>query len=162
MKKLLASVAIVFAALATQASVLYWQVNSEDYSGLVGASEVNIANLYVYDMNAKTSEKLQTIGTLNPKEYYTVDVSSYSGSQYAFYVEVANYTSGVTTVHGTSFGNIEQNTYAALNNVSIVGSGLGFNTMNVWHGGAIAAPEPTSAMMILLGLAGLALKRKKV
>lgn len=163
MKKLLSLFVSVLAVATVQASVLYWQVTRDDYSSLVDADRVNAAELFAYDLDhGVATSAISMIATNTTDEYYTVEVGNYSSGNYAFYVEVVNYSSAGREVLGTSFGNVEKNTYTALNNVSISGAGLGFNTMNVWHGGGVAAPEPTSAMMILLGLAGLALKRKQV
>ena len=108
-----------------------------------------------------------------------VDTSTIT-SDYSFYIELINgdgavaYWNDKTTsayqdasghagdFAGQLYGN--DTTYANLANKGFIGNDLSPVSMAVWHGGGSYSPvpEPTSAMLVLIGLAGLALKRRAV
>lgn len=165
MKKLLVLFAVVATTYVSQAAYLYWQVDKTDVEGLVGASDTDYATVFAYNTDTHVTQKLGSMEVVDRADAIemSIDLGSYAGNNWVYYVEVSNYAS--STVHGTSlkqdWSNSEQS-YTSMANNNYIGSTLDVPTLQVWHGGAIAAPEPTSAMMILLGLAGLALKRKKV
>lgn len=175
MKKLLVLVALGFAALGSQAAYLYWQLDSsvgleaKDGGGYTfNGHDFAYAQIKASDGNVLISTYVDGSaidGNIDApgKTKYVVDVSSYKDSSYVFYVELIGYDSAV---YGSSTGVIgvtteNTYTYAALQNDGYIGTNL-ISIPAAWTGGTIAAPEPTSAMMILLGLAGLALKRKQV
>lgn len=157
MKKLFIAFAIASLALMSQASYLYWQVQSEDYTTITEPSKVNTAYLYAKKDGAADT-KIGALKKGNEQEYYAVDVSTFATGGYSFYIELVNYDSGVKDVLGYS----ETKSYAELvSSGYILETPLSITSANVWHGGAYAAPEPTSAVLMLIGLAGLALKRRK-
>lgn len=158
MKKILIAFAIASMSFMSQAAYLYWQVQSDDYtSSITEPSKVDTAYLYAKKEGA-ADQKIGALKIGNSQEYYAIDVSNY-GSEYSFYVELVNYNSGAKDVLGYS----ESVAYTTMKNSGfILENPLSITSANVWHGSSYAAPEPTSAMMILLGLAGLALKRKRV
>lgn len=95
------------------------------------------------------------------------------GSDYAFYVELINgdvstWSRSTSSAYpGPNFaGQLQGNdtTYANLVDKGYIGADLSPASMAVWHGGAAysSVPEPTSAMLMLIGLAGLALRRRAV
>lgn len=157
MKKLIVFAAILVSAVTSQAAYLWWQIEDQTaQSGLAG--EWDVANIYA--RNLKTGEKGTVIGST--KNIYgsgtsplvNVEVSDL-GDSYGYYIELVNNTTGL--VGYTS--NSESQTYAALSDS--ITTTLSKMPTAVWHGGTINAPEPTSAMLMLLGVAGLALKRKQ-
>lgn len=172
MKKLLTFAFAVAAATMAQASYLYWQTsdassfNGHDilgynlYVGQTGSEFTKISSGFM-DADGDAVD-LPTNGLTGGYEYI-VDVSSY-GSGYSFYVEMIGYDTAIygNGVAGT-IGVGEMTSYDSLVQAgSIQVAGTALTIPHMWTGGAVAAPEPTSAMMILLGLAGLALKRKQV
>lgn len=173
MKKLLTFAFAFAVATMAQASYLYWQTSGE--------TSFNGHDVFGYNLIAidgQGSSTAVTTGVMNFDEDtvypqsdgkgfeggmdYVVDISNY-GSGYSFYVEMigydtAKYDNGIGVI-----GVSQTSTYDSLvQSGSIQVSGTALTIPQMWTGGAIAAPEPTSAMMILLGLAGLALKRKQV
>lgn len=158
MKKILIAFAFVSMSLMSQASYLYWQVQSGDFDTITEPGKVDTAYLYATKEGA-ADQKIGALKIDNTQEYYAIDVSSYATGGYSFYIELVNYNSGAKDVLG--YG--ESVAYADMvEKGHILETPLSITSANVWHGGTYAAPEPTSAMMILLGLAGIALKRKRV
>lgn len=156
MKKILIAFAIASMSFMSHAAYLYWQVQSGDYNTITEPTKVDTAYLYA----TKDGEPDAKIGALkigNSQEYYAVDVSNYG--EYSFYIELVNYNSGAKDVLG--YG--ETIAYDKMVEKGfILDTPLSITTANIWHGGTYAAPEPTTGLLMLFGLAGLALKRRKI
>ena len=182
MKKIFLIASALLLATTAQASYLYWQVTSDDYSAsnIFGgdASAVYSAKVTYSDGTAGNEFKpYTTYGTMKEVNY---DTSTYddatavkvpSGNTYlvegafnegyTYYIELYNSAgtlvsrSAGSTSSQLSDGNY---VYASAN----VASMLNPSSVNVWHGGGAysAVPEPTSAMLMLFGAAFLGLKRK--
>lgn len=165
MKKILVALAIGLFSATSQAAYLYWQVSQDDIekAHLVDGSSVTHADLYVIDMSSSSAEA-KKLGTykVGGDEHVNIDVSNYAAGNYAFYIEVYNWSRGSESVLGTSYSDITNNTYEQLAVKHYIGTTLDVPTLKVWHGGAVAAPEPTTGLLMLFGLAGLALKRRKI
>lgn len=162
MKKLTVLLVAFAAAITANASYLYWQVEKSDYSHITEPDQVTAVNVWAIDDKGAVTfvdGYRATEGTVNMSEAQMIDVSAFSNGSYSFYIELMNYSSGAQKLGVT----VSNETYADMvNNHYIMDTPLSVTLAAPWHGGTIAAPEPTSAMMILLGLAGLALKRKQV
>lgn len=178
MKKILFALALAFAAVSAQASYLYWQVDSSNL-GTLGITDTGSSYLFngntITGVNIKDAETgtalnsylVPTGDTATDTDLiasggaiWAIDLNTTGSTVSAFYVELIGYDS---VVYGDGIGTIGVTaTYAVSTMKEYIGSSLHSVPAAIWHGGAVAAPEPTSAMMILLGLAGLALKRKKV
>lgn len=142
MKKIVFLFALV-ASFAANASYLYWQVEStaaEPYGA-------NYAVLHNVDNGALISSA--EVGAVTP-----VDVTGISGS---FYIELFNFVDGTATSVATS----ETRSYSELLALGAISDTL-LSIPTAWTGGTYSVPEPTSGVLMLLGLAGLALKRRKV
>ena len=105
------------------------------------------------------------------------DLSSPEG--YSFYVELINsdltywnnaahksesaYQSSTAGFAGQLQGG-DDITYTSLVSQGFIGADLSPVSMAVWHGGTqySSVPEPTSAILMLIGIAGLALRRRAV
>lgn len=174
MKKILVLVALGFAALGSQAAYLYWQLDSsvgleaKDSGGYTfNGHDFAYAQIKASDGNVLTSTYVDGSaieGTINApgKTKYVVDVSSYKDSSCVFYVELIGYDSAVYGSNTGVIGVTEENTYTyeVLKNAGYIGTNL-ISIPVAWHGGTVAAPEPTSGLLMLLGVAALGLKRRK-
>ena len=146
-KQLLVMVFAVIGAISAQASYLLWQVNSSDSTGLW--LDPNAFNLVQVNGDAKT-----VIDTAfdNKVNQVTLDASC---SGYSYYIEMLAYTSATeytTVAIGETFAYSQLSLVTDLSSVPV---------SSVFHGGSFqAVPEPTGGMLVLVGMALMALKRK--
>ena len=147
MKKLLVLAAVIVAGIAANAASFKWSAaniygpDSNKYTGT--------ALIYATGVEGSIATATVTSGTLS----YTGDwAGAVVGNNYDFYFVIEDsgkaYTSATktapaqaTTTQTVAFGNQASATQNASN----------------WA----AVPEPTSGLLLLLGMAGLALKRKR-
>jgi len=172
MKRFLAAVSVVLIAVSAQASYLWWEVNSNapgtDMSAVSewigdGANPWTEAQVWaVSDTDASDKLMVGSASAANQNNPIVswggkINLSDLDGYKdgYSYYIELVN----STTVVGYS---ATKTAYADLSG-SITETLTDVPSVSVWHGGSSykAAPEPTSAMLMLLGVAGLALRRKQ-
>ncbi len=142
MKKILIAVAIVCAAVAAQAAAFSWEgfdindINNEAFTGSAVLHCVEIASVTAN-------------GSIAAGELVGDDFSSellVAGNMYNFYFTAEDAVG---------------NTYRS-ETVSVAALGVGTGSLSFEGNGTwTAAPEPTSGLLLLLGVAGLALKRKR-
>ena len=171
-KKLAAVATVVLTANAAMASesYLYWMINEAEgndgviafnyatismdngssyLSWYVGSEEVN-TKVYVWDY-----EGASTLG------YGTGRVFSYLNSDPSdtttFLVELWGEEEGTEKVLGT-----QKLTYDTVKNYIYSGTGRSGATPYVITGDFTAVPEPTSGLLMLLGVAALSLRRKRL
>ena len=184
MKKVFLTTICMCAAMAANASYLYWQVSSADTSSL-GSSEGNwnVARIVVASANDSditswnsggkrsgfASESYVTENTIlddgtvaGTLVGVTGDVGSFAaniGSSltgYAYYVELVNSSTGYVYARSNAeaYSAISSHITADLEVVNVPSASL-------WHAsGYTVIPEPTSAILMLFGAAFLGLKRK--
>ena len=166
MKKLIMLFAVVLAATMTQAASVKWGsgTNGNGFKDPTGASLKNsalytmVVTFYDADMNVigtSQSTKAGATGSFG---------TTYSG--YDFAADTTYYASAIIKANDGSYERIADAssfTIAAngadANIVFFTGAGFDENTAK-W-GDWQSAPEPTGAMLIMLGVAALALRRKQ-
>ncbi|MBR4354845.1 MAG: PEP-CTERM sorting domain-containing protein [Kiritimatiellae bacterium] len=189
MRKLFICTLVASLAFASEASYLYWQVNLND-SGItnnngtysfnnnaIGGFRVAAVdgsyNWEDYSANAATSTGYDSgsgyvsFGTVyatptnvNGNDYLISEIgSSFTNASYTYYVEIlASDTSSVIGVGTTGLTYADAKTQGRL--VTSL-SDIGASPLEAWTGGAYAAPEPTSGLLLLVGGALLALRRRR-
>ena len=176
MKKLMIAAAIVCAAVMAQAGSVKWATSTAVIAaGKTGDTDFATGTLQLFCVAKDTS--FDTVfamakngsftevksGTLSSGKITTVtfdyspngdyDWYAYLKSGDNFFISSAKYAS-VGTVGTANVGMYlkSQSNSGVINDVSKGANGAG------WYG---AVPEPTSGLLLLLGVAGLALKRKR-
>ena len=180
MKKLMIAAAIVCAAAMSQAAQVTWG-NSGSASGLYGIDGTTkltsaLANTYAFSialvdsdgnavqtLSGKSAINSMTSGQLQGATWtYTFDTDATTGDAFSILAKM--------TVDGKNYEMVIDNSWAiaATDNTGkdtftwAAGTYGGLGTegqKNVWV--AQSVPEPTSGLLLLLGMAGLALKRKR-
>ena len=154
MKKLMLAVAIVCAAVAANAATTNWKYS---FSGLIGSDNVaetlgsGSVQMYALINGVETAlggakdfsnGRITANASLFSTELLTV------GETYSVWFVA---TDGDKTYTSTAMNSL------ALNSDNTQTVAFGAQTGGKWS----AAPEPTSGLLLLLGVAGLALKRKR-
>lgn len=187
MKKILLGVVLVLATMSSQAAYLYWQVNS-DSLGAIDSQQTHTFNIYATngsDTYALTSYKYTwdvgegagsygsvsspvsssdaagglyaDLTTYDPNTSANVDTYN---EGYSYYIEVTGYNSAngqdgwVNRSQTLAYANASGHITTTLSSMATIPT--------AWTGGTFSAPEPTGAMLLLVGGALLALKRKRV
>ena len=169
---------VLAAAVTSQAEYLFWQVSDATISGdSYLAEHVNSDDGYAYksimhygtgDMADGTWSEAGTLGdskggliggdgTLETS--YSVNLGEVMGaSGYSYYIEIVKYD-----MAGAQYGVAKSETanYADLANANYIGDILSPTELVPWTGGSFSAPEPSSAALLLVGMALVALKRKR-
>lgn len=178
MKRFWAVSLIMLAAATAQASYLYWQVDTTSESLATALSNYNTkwnvqgdAGVTVGDITGARLVQVETASPETTRELDRVGVSGFNdsrsvdigalGANYSYYIEIISLKSNLPyeTVAKSSML-----TYAELQNLAYVGNEMNVPqiSLNAWSGGAFsAAPEPTSGLLVLIGVGLLGLKRKR-
>ena len=186
MKKLMIIMAVAMAAFASQAATASWKVSGGNifdstgtatkYAGtayMFDAGTITMANLFAaYEANSSYDFAANAAGTLtiaNGAVATTGNTFAYgeSGNNYSFYMVIvdngniyfSNQKDNLAALNPPSVGSVA---LASQNNSSTTFSGTapagsGFQGAGHWS----AVPEPTSGLLMLVGLAGLALRRRR-
>lgn len=177
MKKILFGAVIALAAMSSQASYLYWQVKSDAALGAIDSTETHTFKIYA--TNGGTAQELASYAyTWDAEEqagsYVAVsspvasaaaagglyaDISDYNEG-YSYYIEVTGYNSAngqadwINRSETLAYANASGHITTTLSSMATIPT--------AWTGGSFSAPEPTGAMLLLVGGALLALKRKRM
>ena len=162
-KKLLLAVAVIGASSLASASTLYWQVADS-------GTEFTYAELFAkdsggnsYSLDTRLADGVESatdVGTHAAADY--TDLGSYGSSDYTFYVELINYSTGEEV-------KVKSNedypwTYTELVNSGYISTGGSAATPAGIAAGGLdggSVPEPTSGVLLLMGGALLALRRRR-
>ena len=178
MKKLIISAFAIVAACAVNAAAINWDNGNGDLYESSGSGDVASGYLAYFFDNA-------VVSAATFADAYAADSASTLALGYASSVglsdggwledaDVGNFTPG-TTVTGylVVFDAATPDSAAHMfvsgtEDIAMPGSGMGANvsfdlsgSVSASNWQATAAPEPTSGLLLLLGVAGLALKRKR-
>lgn len=161
--KLGAFAAVTFFAVSVQASALYWQVTAD-----TGAT-FEYAQLMVTGGSLGTgSEVLDVVEAEGPESgpnYVSLtntDLEQYGVDGYSFFVEMVNYSDqdGYTTVATGatySYNELVSSGYVATGATSTAAAQAAASQANMGS----AVPEPSSGLLLLVGGAMLALRRRR-
>ena len=170
MKKLIVVAAAMVLAVAAQAAQFRWQFTASKAAGtpydgadvyMILASDyagIESMTLAAIQGAAKSQGKLTvgsmsaTTGNITVKDSWVTEGTTYSW--YAVVVNDGQYYVSSAATSSTAVGDTAtpaSSTFASKSEMS---------TASNWHTLA-AVPEPTSGLLLLLGMAGLALKRKR-
>lgn len=174
MKKTLLLFSFVFAATWSQAAYMYWQVdenttvnqyaidNNYAYARLrtfeTNGGSVDFVNNAVVDgLNGTIAGTGEAASIDN-----AIQVELLQGNSY--YIELLAWNDSTSTFTGV--GRSEVKTYTQLVEAGYVYTNAdlaNMPTLNLqsWTGGTYSVPEPTSALMMMMGMAFLGLKRRK-
>ena len=157
-KFVVAATVMLFASVAS-AGTLYWQV--DDSSGADGVL------FWVENKTSGDKWSLSEDGTFKtepdsvfdaPTGVMQADITNYSGDQYLYYVELVNYANGTTTEgYKWGYGDLVSSGYVA-SDFRDAGTAEA-NAVALGNFGA--APEPSSGLLLLMGGAMLALRRRR-
>lgn len=151
MKKFLVLAFAVVCAVTTQAAYLYWQVSDESATAFVDA------NWAILKQDGVTIGAAEFSASGTPM--MSVEATLVNGTTGSFYIELYNYDSEAR--QWNALGVSDTASYASLMGSGAITSSL-VSIPTAWTGGTMHVPEPTSAVLMLIGLAGLSLKRRKV
>ena len=148
-KVVVAAAAVLFASAAS-AGTLYWQVNDDiPDTG---------AELWVRDTSTGTDVSLSDGLTDTPTGIQQADITDYTGDQYLFFVELYNYSTGTSTEgYKWGYGDLVSSGYVA---ADFRDSATAYANAAA-HSNFANAPEPSSGLLLLMGGAMLALRRRR-
>lgn len=181
MKKLLMTVAVVATAVVANAAAVQWNSGTIQLPSGANAKATVSASLFIvsesvyntyagYSDAAKLSDDIYAAYKDSaPTATKTSSTKSLANISYGDYLAgesvyaILLYT---TTENGTAYwmGNygmatLESSQNATVSQLANLLGGEGGSTATAWSTAAV--PEPTSGLLLLLGVAGLALKRKR-
>ena len=174
MKKLLIGFSIVLASTMSQAAYMYWQLDSEDTQfghnadGKYTFNGHEITDAQVWIVNGDDKEKLtsywqggEEATSITPSDatYYIALDDTKNYGAYSFYVELTGYDS----VYGEGNTGVIGSTAEPVKYADMAGYITDSLTVPpaMWTGGTMAVPEPTSGLLMMMGLALFSLNRRK-
>ena len=179
MKKLIGMLAIVACAAAASASSVTWGLNS---GNLLDSTKVDAGTAYLmYSMGTVDFSKFATMDTFDATSLAavgldtTIDTFAYSSSKISNNISV---TPATKTSTNANIGGGAKSMYIVFiddggKDIAYTATAVSVNVQNSTMAigatkpasnftyATASVPEPTSGLMLLLGIAGLALKRKR-
>lgn len=179
MRKGLSLLACALWASVACADVLYWQVGNEDgsltaemqtyayakiYASNDGGATVTVLNSFMDSADTTPVSSVYHTEMSDAGGFYANLAADYAG--YSFAIELYDASETVlghagwtaASADAVSSAIISQSAFNS-NWQTMTSSGFGSSG---WSAGAVAAPEPTSGLLMLLGAALLGLRRRKM
>ena len=171
MKKLLLLALITALTGYARASFLYWQVDNDTESSYTynyarvmakgadgGAVMLALADPHTGDTEADTGWVSTQVGAVT---YNVINLAQIGNdATYSFYIELVNFNE--STGEGDWIRRSEEMTWAQLSANHYIDDGLSASPSATWHGsGYSTVPEPTSALLLIVGAGLLALRRRE-
>ena len=171
MKRFVALILVLAASFAANAAYLYWQIEDtdsvpgislpSDFSGTAAMWARNDSTGEFFGNAPLTSSydggSAQYVPAPDFFNEYVIDLTGLGiGEGYSFIIELKN-------ASNETVGYSQFMTYSDAVSSQYITSGSisDMPSVQTWHGGTYAAPEPTSAMLMLLGTAFLGLRRRQ-
>lgn len=174
MKKILFAGMVVLAAAFARADFLYWQIADQ--------GEFTLASLWVKKAESSAGIEALDVYTAEGVDLDTgmvltgtktgllqTDLGEYASDAYSFFVELATYSSldaiendepsSQRWLNSYSYKDLVSNGYISTGDVGTPGAASSGGAP--MSGGGFAIPEPTSGMLMLLGGALMALRRRR-
>lgn len=152
---------LLLAGASASAGTLYWQVTSD--------AGQNFDEAWLVAENKSTGELnyLEGIDSDGAKPSSTplmqTDLDGYESDAYLFYVEMSNYNNGayetVATGYKYGYGDLVSSGYVATGAVDVNDVIAAASAVNLGSGSPV--PEPSSGLLLLIGGAMLALRRRR-
>lgn len=184
MKKLIIAIAVVCTAVFAHAAAANWKASAKDmYNGTGSTADAALfsGTVYIFDVGVTSQAALfaliegnTTIGTTTAGYVATAtfDEGSFGGvtfengeqggGSYTYYFVIVDddkaYFSNEKAVTANATVTAKAITFGSQEGSSALPAGTGFQGAGKWS----AVPEPTSGLLMLLGMAGLALRRRRV
>ena len=160
MKKLMIAAAIVCAAAFAQAAAINWSTG--DLCGSNGEYISDNAGLgYSYSVVVTIAGLGDSTGSQDWDEFTGSYASAPVATDYTASILITEYKGGSVVATMSGSGAFTTNASESFDTTINFGSGNGFNTPGSKLGAWQPVPEPTSGLLMLLGVAGLALRRKR-
>jgi len=152
---------LLLAGASASAGTLYWQVTSDtgatfEEAWLVAESRSNGNLTYIEGVDSDGQSPSSTALT-------QTDISAYEGDGYLFYVEMSNYNSSiddyetVATGYKFSYDELVSSGYVAASPLEVNDAIAAASEANMGS----SVPEPSSGLLLLIGGAMLALRRRR-
>ena len=176
MKNFLIAGLVMLAATAAHASYLYWQVNAEDLTGAIteyntkynpttALTQENITGARLVQVVNGVEQMVDGVlaGDFGKMQDYALplDVEG-AGKNYSYYIEIISNASGLPYSKVATSTTMTYADLVASDPKVIYTSEMSVPSLAAWTGGTYtAAPEPTSGLLVLIGVGLLGLKRKR-
>lgn len=163
MKKVVCLACAAVLGLVASADTLYWQVDTSADNAYAPIKNQTFSYAKLYATDGTTTTELASVAaeadgkTMKPT---LTDLGDYGSNTYSFYVELLNYADGVST-------SVYTQPYASTYNELVSAGYVSTQAMATPEGFALggfngaAVPEPTSGVLLLIGGAMLALRRRR-